>query len=83
MSKTIAKKIVFSRQKKVNEFMSRVHGMADKGADCEQLVRYTTGVCLSNKVIEKAFLKKLAAAYPRIALLTQKQLDNHRVNKTR
>ncbi|WP_394222555.1 hypothetical protein [Alteromonas gracilis] len=81
MSNAIAKKIVFSRQRKVNEFMSRVHGMADKGADCEQLVRYTSGVCLSNKSIEKAFLKKLAAVYPRLTTLTQQQLDTHRANK--
>lgn len=78
MSNRIAKKIVFSRQKKVNEFMSRVHGMADKSADIDQLVRYAVGVCLSNKVIEKAFLKKLSAAYPRIATLTQEHLDAHR-----
>ena len=78
MSKTIAKKIVLSRRKKVNEFMSRVHGMADKGADCEQLVRYTTGVCLSNKSIETMFLNKLAVAYPRIASSAQTQLDAHR-----
>lgn len=78
MSKTIAKKIVFSRQKKVNEFMSRVHGMADKGAEIEQLVRYAVGICLSNKAIETMFLNKLAAAYPRIASSTQTQLDAHR-----
>ncbi len=75
MSNRIAKKIVFSRQKKVNEFMSRLHGMADKGADIDQLVRYAVGVCLSNKVIEKSFLNKLSAAYPRIAELAQEQLE--------
>ena len=66
MSKSIAKKIVFARQKQINVFMSRLDSLIQKDTNHLSHVRYAVGVYLSNKALQKGFLKKVKEAYPAI-----------------
>jgi hypothetical protein len=60
MSKTIARKIHFSRLHKIKLFVERFNKMKASGRESCLLVDYAFGVCLSNKAIQKGFIKALS-----------------------
>ena len=74
LSKTIARKIHFSRLNKIKLFVERFNKMNASGRDSNMLVDYAFGVCLSNKAIQKGFIKALSQHDNRVATEVESKL---------
>ena len=74
LSKTIARKIHFSRLNKIKLFVERFNKMKASGRDSNMPVDYAFGVCLSNKAIQKGFIKALSQHDNRVATEVESKL---------
>tara|TARA_B100002049_G_scaffold234583_1_gene217261 strand:- start:7528 stop:7764 length:237 start_codon:yes stop_codon:yes gene_type:complete len=74
LSKTIARKIHFSRLNKIKLFVERFNKMKASGRDSNMLVDYAFGVCLSNKAIQKGFIKALSQHDSKVATEVESKL---------